>query len=93
MRKIIIPKCGGVYKIMNLVNGKVYIGSAQNLHNRRKIHFQELRRGTNSIHLQAAYYKYGERNFGFIIIEFVEDLTQLTSREQYWIDCYKSYDR
>ena len=92
MRKIIMPKRSGVYKIVNITNDKVYVGSTQNLCDRRKTHFHELRRGINSIHLQSAYDKYGKVFFIFVIIEFVENIDQLDTREQYWIDFYKSYD-
>src|SRR3970040_1255088 len=64
MRKLIWPTYGGVYKILNVMNGKVYVGSAANFKSRWKFHLGQLRYGNHhSITLQRAYNKYGERNF------------------------------
>ena len=93
MRKLIWPTYGGVYKILNVMNGKVYVGSAANFKSRWKFHLGQLRYGNHhSITLQRAYNKYGERNFMFVIIEVIKDKTKLKEREQIWKDFYKSYD-
>ena len=83
----------GVYKIVNLINGKVYIGSTKNCKIRWSQHLDSLCRGDHNKHIQAAFNKYGEENFSFEIIETVDDLKSRVEREQYWIDFYKSYDR
>lgn len=79
-------KQSGIYKITNLVNSKIYIGSAVNLVVRKNCHFRELR---NYIHpnkrLQNAFNKHGEHNFKFEVLELVEDKTQLIIREQHYI--------
>ena len=81
-----IPRKSGIYQIRNLVNGKVYVGSAVNLQHRRREHRSDLRNGTHhSIKLQRAYNKYGESSFAFEILEYVEDRNQLIEREQYYI--------
>src|SRR5438045_7013760 len=84
----------GIYKILKKVNGKFYIGSAKNLRKRRKNHFLELEKGThrNTI-LQRAYNKYGKQNFEFPVVEFVEDVTQLITRENCWINLTGCCDR
>ena len=82
-----IPRKSGIYQIRNLVNGKVYVGSAVNLQHGRREHRSDLRNGNHhSIKLQRAYNKYGESSFAFEILEYVEDRNQLIEREQYYID-------
>jgi len=52
-----------------MVNGNRYIGSAVDLSTRRSQHFYSLRKGNHhSLHLQAAYNKYGEENFVFTVL-------------------------
>lgn len=78
----------GIYKIVNNINGKVYIGQAHNVHARLRDHKECLygNRHTNN-HLLHAWNKYGSENFTFSIIEECSD-EELTEREQYWIDYY-----
>lgn len=87
----------GIYKIINEVNGKFYIGSSVRLRRRKNEHFHELSLGKHSnTYLQNAYNKYGKDNFKWEIIEYIErieDIEQfkkkILEREQYWIDKYK----
>lgn len=82
----------GIYVIRNTVNGKVYVGSAVSLGERRKTHFGKLRRQQHpSRHLQSAYNRYGPDAFVFEVVESVEDKTDLIAREQHWIDTCQSY--
>lgn len=54
----------GIYEIVNLVNGKRYIGSAKDLVNRWSGHRKHLNRGSHHCrHLQAAWRKYGAEAF------------------------------
>lgn len=83
----------GIYEIINLVNGKSYIGSAINLNKRFVQHFSNLKNNRHSNrYLQSAWNKY-ERQFEFRIIEIVEDKTKLLEREQFWIDTRQTYNR
>lgn len=76
----------GVYKITNLVNNKIYIGSSCKLKNRKREHFYGLKSNKHgNPRLQNSYNKYGEDNFSFEIIETC-DLDSLLIREQYYID-------
>src|SRR3990167_10276418 len=60
---------GGIYQIRNTVNGKRYVGSAENLVRRESAHWTNLRRGAHhSAHLQRAWNKYGEKNFEFLVV-------------------------
>lgn len=77
----------GIYQIRNLVNDKIYIGSTENLFIRKNNHFYTLK---NLIHrnnkLQNSYNKYGEQNFVFEVIEFIENKDKLLEIEQFWLD-------
>lgn len=84
----------GIYRIINSVNGNIYIGSSVDLIRRRKQHFIALLNNKHfNNHLQSAYNKYGECNFEFEVIEnidFCEDLQEkLLEREQYYLDLLK----
>ena len=76
----------GIYKIINVVNNKFYVGSAVNLRKRKSRHFSELRNNRhNNRHLQAAWLKYGEQAFVFVIVEEVADRTLLLDAENRWL--------
>jgi group I intron endonuclease len=80
------PGVPGIYKILNLINGKFYIGSTKNLKKRRWEHYFNLRHNRHPCHhLQSSFNKYGEEVFEFICVEFC-DKTKLMEREQYWLD-------
>ncbi len=86
----------GVYKIINNVNNKIYIGSTGNkggFNKRFSQHLELLRKNKHhSIHLQRAWNKYGEKSFKFEIIEIIDNVLMILDREQFYIDNYKSYD-
>lgn len=76
----------GIYKIVNNLNGKFYVGSSTNLHKRESDHFSGLRRGNHpNLYLQRSYNTYGEENFTFCILETCE-IVYLLEREQHYID-------
>ena len=81
----------GVYKIINTINGKVYIGSSKDISRRWNEHIYSL--DVNAHHnkkLQNAWNKYGRQNFKFEIIEECDEKNQF-EREQYYIDLYKPF--
>lgn len=79
----------GIYKITNKVNGKFYIGSAVNIKDRWDKHRSELYRGVHkNPYFLAAWKKYGEKNFSFSVLEYVEDKKNLLMREQHWINWF-----
>ena len=84
----------GVYRIVNNINCKLYIGSSIHVNKRLYEHKSTLKSNSHhNSHLQRAWNKYGEENFSFEILETIDgDIDTLRKREQYWIDYYKSYD-
>ena len=63
---------GGIYQIKNIVNGKVYVGSAKDFDERWGSHLYDLRRGTHiNPHLQRSFSKHGEQNFEFGVVEIL----------------------
>lgn len=77
----------GIYKIVNLVNNKIYVGSAKNIKQRWGVHLNDFKKGVNSQYLQRSWNKHGEDNFKFEVIEYCP-LNALLEREQYWMDFY-----
>jgi group I intron endonuclease len=82
MEKLNLTNVWGIYKILNTVNGKFYIGSSTNLRKRLYEHYRELSLSihTNK-HLQLAWDKYGKDNFKFEILERIEDLSNFTNED------------
>lgn len=79
-------KTAGLYKIINKVNGKKYVGSSNNVKKRWRDHKSLLRRGVHhNIHLQSAYNKYGAQNFEYELLKEVEE-EQLLQEEQELLD-------
>lgn len=85
--------CAGIYMIKNIVTGKMYIGSARNIHNRIKQHDSYMRTG----HCNERFCEDIEKGHKFIceIIERYDHITliELRDREEYYVrkyDCYKS---
>lgn len=83
----------GVYKIINVVNNKFYIGSAVNFSRRKARHFSELRNNKHSNgKLQNAWNKYGEQAFIFAIVEEVADKFLLLDAENKWLKDHVGMD-
>lgn len=82
----------GVYAIINIINGKVYIGSSKNIVKRFNSHKRDLKNSTHhNRYLQRAWDKYGEDCFEFEVLEYVEDVIELLEVEQYYMDSTKCY--
>ncbi len=81
---------GGIYKIVNTINGRLYVGSSISFNDRFSSHIRELNKGTHkNRYLQRAWKKYGASSFEFEILESISDNSLLIEREQYHIDNYK----
>ena len=82
----------GIYKITNLVNGKIYIGQSINIDKRIKEHFwkasNEKDISYNSA-LHLAIRKYGKENFQWEILEECK-VDNIDEREKFYIKEYNS---
>lgn len=87
-----------IYKIINLVNDKFYVGSTTNKKVRFREHRKQLRGNRHHCkHLQASWNKYGEAKFVFKVVEEVPDTNSLSQAEDRWLKehfgkpyCYNS---
>ena len=84
-----------IYKIVNKINGKIYIGKTTYTITHRWI--QHISAATTNKEqkdynylLHKAIRKYGIKNFIIEVIEEIEDENQLSLREIYWINYYNS---
>ncbi len=88
-------KISGIYKIVNKVNGKYYVGSSVNIcGNRRgtrwKRHIWDLNRNKHgNDYLQRAWNKHGKNVFEFVLIEICLP-HNLLSLEQKYLDIAKN---
>ena len=91
-----IPLRSGIYQILCVPTGKVYIGSSADIRRRWRQHREGLTRRYGTSHensyLQHAWDKYGADAFVFSVLEHVP-VDQLLEREQHWIDHTRCYDR
>ena len=82
----------GIYKIINKVNGKFYLGSSKDIETRWDKHIYDLKNNRHhSVHLQRAWIKYGEENFIFEILENTST-EMLLEREQTLLDTLRPFD-
>lgn len=73
-----------IYKTVNLINHKIYVGSTLNPLNEKYL-------GSGILILRAIK-KYGRENFKRVVIEECE-IDNKQQRESFWIETLKSYDR
>lgn len=72
-----------VYKIINNINNKFYVGSTKNFIHRKGQHLSALRKGKHhSVVLQRAWAKYGESNFSFIVHSRHSTVDEMLCEEQ-----------
>jgi group I intron endonuclease len=94
----------GIYQLINMKNGKFYVGSSVNLYHRLGQHCSELNnkkqlsKGKSKI--CQALLKYGPENFSLVILEFInldeyaetmEKKARIISSEQKFIDSKKPH--
>lgn len=81
----------GVYEIVNLVNGKRYIGQSKNLKKRQQGHFRSLRIGKHkNLKLQHAFDLHGEEAFEFRVLCYCDGSEELSKWECHWAKQYDS---
>lgn len=82
-------KISGIYCIVNISNGKRYIGSSNCIRTRLWKHRAELRHNKHeNPHLQNAWNKYSEKNFDYYVVEECH-VDILLEREQYYVNAMK----
>lgn len=75
-----------IYKIINSVNGKFYVGSTTNTRERFRTHRNRLRKNRHhAAHLQAAWNKYGEQAFVFHVVASIPEGESLQGAEDKWL--------
>lgn len=78
----------GIYKIINLIDGKYYVGSSNNIKARWRKHKNLLKWGIHSnIKLQRAYDKYGAVNFIYSVIEECPQIILQPTEQRYLDAC------
>ena len=86
MKKIIK---GGIYALINIKNGFMYIGSTKNHQKREVVHFRQLRKDIHhNTWLQRVYKKYGNIFYYLTLVEGVFSQEQLFCLEQDFFDIY-----
>jgi group I intron endonuclease len=82
-----------IYKIINLINGKFYVGSTTNQKVRFRQHRKLLRGNRHHCkHLQAAWNKYGEDKFSFAVVEEIPSSEALWEAEDRWLNLHVGTD-
>ena len=75
-----------IYKIINVVNNKFYVGSTTNKKVRFRQHRNLLRGNRHHCkHLQASWNKYGEDKFEFVVVEIVSEGMSLQQVEDIYL--------
>lgn len=94
----------GIYVIRNLINNKVYVGKAVDIHRRIKGHITALNTKSKdeNIHLINSWHKYGRENFDYYVAEYLnldeyknnkEIQEALKKKELEWMIKLNSLDR
>lgn len=88
-----LPRASGIYKIICLPTGKIYVGSSVDIRARGLQHFNDLRKGEHhSKYLQKAWDKHGADAFEISVLELV-DPSRLIEVEQRWINSTRCAER
>lgn len=80
-----------IYKVSNLINGKVYIGQTKrSLEARWKQHCHDVKSKHSSFNLQKAIKEFGAENFFIEQIDSAESKEEAKEKEVYWIKFYNA---
>lgn len=74
-----------VYKIVNKINGRIYVGQTTETLKQRFSRHMGYQKDEKDTKFYRAVRKYGKSNFYIELIEEVETLEELNQREEYWI--------
>ncbi len=83
---------GIVYKITNLVNGKIYIGQTTRTLGQRRSEYYKPNPKAND-YVKNSIQKYGKENFSFETIDYAQNIDELNDKEIYWIRFYSSTNK
>lgn len=76
----------GIYQIKNILNNKIYVGSAKDFDKRWKRHFKDLKNGNHSsIKFQRSFNKHGNVFECSILEEIPYEKDLIIERENFWI--------
>jgi group I intron endonuclease len=75
----------GIYRWVNNMNGKTYVGSGLNLEKRLRSYYNENELNKNPRPIQDALLKYDHKNFTLEILEYCPK-SKLIEREQFYLD-------
>jgi group I intron endonuclease len=80
-----------IYKVENLINGKLYIGKTSlSLDIRKSQHLKDASKNISKTTFHKAIRKYGKENFKFSIIRFCFSNEELNEKERYYIKKYNT---
>lgn len=102
MLRLVYSSTGGdiiyIYKIVNKVNGKIYVGQTTETLKQRFSRHMGYQKDSSDTKFYRAVRKYGVNNFYIELLEEVQTQEDLNAREEYWIrllntveDGYNSY--
>ena len=78
-----------IYKAVNTLNGKTYIGKTNNFKKRKREHCRyDI---DNGLYFHKALKRYGESNFKWEIIDYADTLEDINNLEKYYIEKYNTY--
>lgn len=75
--------------ILNLINGKAYIGQAQDFESRKRGHLEDVEHDSRPLYCSMR--KHGIENFSFEVLEEC-DVLNLNEREQFWISHFGTFN-
>ncbi len=80
-----------VYKLINIVNNKIYIGSTTLGSGKRfKMHVADSLANRDNYPIHQAIREFGENNFNLSVIEFCNSLEEMNKREAFYIAAFGS---
>lgn len=76
-----------IYKIVNISNGKIYVGGTGDLYKRIIQHKSCLNKSSKDANrkLLIDWIQYGIQNFDYFVLEIIINKSDLKQREDYWI--------